>query len=1475
MARTAPLKGKAARARVDGERADEQTVPARPLAPARTAGFLVVGIGASAGGLDACTQLLEALPPDTGMAFILVQHLDPTHESMMADLLAHHTKMTVSQATDGAAFEPNHLYVIPPGTYLSVQKGGILQVSPPEAPHGARLPFDFLLHSLAEDYGERAACVILSGTGADGSLGLKSIKEKGGLVIAQDPAEASFDGMPKSAILTGAVDIVLPLAGIPGALIKFHRRMALTRTPQAPAGQDASKDWLPEVIDLLRTTTTHDFRLYKEGTLRRRIERRMAMAAIETDDRARYIEFLKTDPKELDLLATDLLINVTSFFRDPSVFDLLAETIIPDLVRSHSIDQPLRLWIAGCSTGEETYSLAMLFREAVTAAKREIKLQIFASDVDADAVATAREGLYPATIAADVSPERLARFFSKDDRGYRVLPELRATIVFAVQDVLTDPPFSRLDLVSCRNVLIYLRPEAQQKVIAFFHFALREGGILLLGSAETVGEAKGRFETLSKTARLYKHIGRSRPGEAGFLFGNSEGARLPARTPPGTKPSRQAAIAEGCRRLVLETYAPAAVLMNRKLEWLYSLGPTERYLRVPQGHPTYDLMAMVRPALRVKLRAAIQKALLEKARVRIPGGRTASEGKGSAFEIAVQPALIEGEDLLLICFLDTPAMSIHPLPGEVSTGVGHVAELEQQLEATQGELQAAINSLETANEEQKAVTEEALSVNEEYQSTNEELLTSKEELQSLNEELTALNSQLQETLERQRTTASDLQNILYSTDVATIFLDLDLDIRFFTPATKALFNIIPTDIGRPLADLNSLAADGVLLTDARAVLKTLTPIEREIQARDGLWYSRRILPYRAQDDAVEGVVITFADITENRRAADALEAAKKDAQRANSAKSRFLAAASHDLRQPLQALSLMRGVLARRIRDDRKEEALALVTRLDETAAAMSGMLNSLLDINQLEAGTVRPQLMTFPINDLLGRLRDEFAYHAGAQKLHFRVVPCGLSVYSDPRLLEQIVRNLLSNALKYTQQGKVLLGCRRHGERLTIGIWDTGVGIAEQDLRAIFDEYHQLDNASHDRERGLGLGLSIVQRLAGLLGHPITVRSKPGHGSVFSVGVMLPTGEDGAMRRTPPATGETALARPAGAVLVIEDDKDLRELLELVLTEEGHHPVSAPDGFAALELLNQSGFKPDLILSDYNLPHGLDGLSAATKIRETLHQPIPVIILTGDISTETLRRIANQECVQLNKPVKPAEVLQAIHRLLPKTSVAAPVERPIAPPAGDRRGDRPSATPILFVVDDDSQVRAGIREFLEVEGHRVEDYETAEAFLHAYRPGQEGCLLVDAYLPGMSGIDLLRGLQERGDGLPTIMITGSSDVPMAVAAMKAGALDFIEKPVARGELFASITRALEQAQDTSKLVAWRARAAEHLASLTARQREIMELVLAGHPSKNIAADLNISQRTVENHRAAIMRKTGTKSLPALARLALAATPIG
>lgn len=1426
----------------------------------------MIGIGASAGGLEACRKFLDALPPDTGMALILVQHLDPTHESMMVELLASHTSMTVRQAANGMQLARDHLFIIPPGTYLSLGNG-TLKLSAPQAHHGARLPFDYLLRSLADQYGERAACVVLSGTAADGSLGIKAVKEKGGLVIAQDPDEAGYDGMPRNAIMTGAVDLVLPAAKIADALVKYDRRMELTRHQNDSQSPEVHR-WLPRIIELLRTKTAHDFRLYKPGTLQRRIERRMAMAAVEADDMDRYLEILRGNAGELELLAKDLLINVTGFFRDSKVFDVLAEKVIPDLIRGHVPDQPLRIWIAGCSTGEETYSLVMIFHEQIAASKLNIKLQVFASDVDADAVAQAREGFYSKAINADVSPARLARFFSKEEQGYRVLPDLRSTVVFTVQDVLVDPPFSRLDLISCRNLLIYLRPEAQAKVISLFHFALRVGGILLLGNSETLGNANDHFQVISKLERIYRHIGRSQPGEFGFSLSAGDGVRVPARVGQDSTPPRQVALADICSRLVLEAYAPAAVLINRRHECLYYLGPTDRYLHVPPGHPTRDLLAMARQSIRTRLRSAIQRASQENVRVVLTGVNAKRDGDAAPFGVAVHPVLSVDEKLLLVCFIDQPNQVQKRDPLVAPQDASRVAELEQELEATRTELTGAIRNLEATGEEQKAINEEALSVNEEFQSANEELLTSKEELQSLNEELTALNGQLQETLERQRTMSNDLQNVLNSTDLATLFLDTDLNIRFFTPATKSLFNVIPTDVGRPLADLHSLTEDSELPADARTVLQTHVPLEREIEVKNGgAWYIRRILPYRTQDGGVEGVVITFADITERRYAADALEAAKRQAELATIAKSRFLAAASHDLRQPLQALSLMRGVLERKIRENRIGEALDLLARLDETATSMSGMLNTLLDINQLEAGTVHADMVSFPIERLLDQLKDEFTYHAEAQKLTLRVIPCGLSIYSDPRLLEQMIRNLLSNALKYTKRGKVLLGCRRRGSMLSIEIWDTGAGIPESELKAIFDEYHQLDNASRERSHGLGLGLSIVQRMGDLLGHRVSVQSHHGKGSVFAIEATMSPGAT--LHRIDAAHNSSETVPQAGCrtgtILIVEDDPGVRDIVEILLKDEGHQIATAPDGFDALELIAQQSIWPDLLLADYNLPKGMDGLHLAAQLRRQLHRDIPVIILTGDISTGTLRDIAGHDCLQLNKPVKPKELTQAIQHLLTKP-------QPAENPSRTARAASATTEPVIFVVDDDSHVRDGIREVLETAGLMVEDYATCEAFLEFYRPGREACLLIDAYLPGMSGLELLQRLGHEPHRLPAIMITGNSDVHMAVRAMKAGASDFIEKPLGESELLASIARALEQSRDATKLLSWREAAARDIAGLTSRQKQIMTMVLAGHPSKNIAADLGISQRTVESHRASIMKKTGAKSLPALARLALVAT---
>ncbi|CAA6604304.1 Chemotaxis protein CheB [Rhodospirillaceae bacterium LM-1] len=1427
--------------------------------------FPVVGIGASAGGLDACKKLVAGLPASSGMAFILVQHLEPNHESMMVDLLSGHTLLTVLQAADGMPLERDHLYVIPPGRYLSVEQGA-LRLSQPKDRHGARLPFDFLLQSLAKECGQRAICVILSGTGSDGSVGLKVVKENSGFVIVQSPDEAGYDGMPRSAMATGMVDLVLEASKIPEALLKHVGTLSLGPAPSGSAPSADGEKWLSEIIGILREKAAQDFTLYKPGTLQRRIERRMAMRAIKAEEKERYVEILNVDANEVQLLAKDLLINVTNFFRDPSVFDHLAEQIIPDLIRSHAPDQPLRIWIAGCSSGEEAYSHAILLQEQIDAQNSSIKLQLFASDVDEDAVISAREGLYPESIEADVSPDRLARFFAKEGNSYRVVPDLRRKIVFTVQDLLADPPFSRLDMISCRNLLIYLSSEAQTKVISLFHFALRKGGLLLLGNSESIGSSNDRFEVISKADRLYRHVGLSRIG--GFRPALESNVRVPIRPGQGLAPSRQAYLGDLCRRMVMENYAPAAVLTNLKHECLYSLGPTDRYLRVAPGHPTNDLLAMVRHGMSAKLASAMIRANLEKTRIAVDGGQISNNGDTVSFSIAVQPVPNEGEELLLICFIDQPK-TVAKRAGPSAPGASsRVVELEDELQATKEELRLTTRNLEISSEEQKAINEEALSVNEEFQSTNEELLASKEELQSLNEELTALNGQLQETLESQRTLSNDLQNVLYSTDVATLFLDANLHIRFFTPATRAIFSVIPGDIGRPLVDLHSLASDSLLPNDAREVIKAQSPIEREIEGPGGVWYVRRILPYRTQDSKVEGVVITFTDITERRRILEALSVAKRQADLANVAKSRFLAAASHDIRQLLQTLTLLQGLLEKEVKG---EAAGKLVLRLDETLSAMSSILNTLLDINRIDVGNVLPIMSDFSINDLLMKLGDEFAYLAHAQGLDLHVLPCKVQVHSDRGLLEQMIRNLLSNALKFTWSGRVMLGCRRRGKMLSIEVWDTGIGIPETELQAIFEEFHQLENRARECRLGLGLGLSIVQRLANILGHRISVHSQKGKGSMFAIEVATSTNilevESAA---APSVNGAPIDEQPhrTGNILIIEDDFDLRSLLELTLRQCGHRTATAHDGLAALELMSQKSFQPDIVLTDLRLPNDMSGIQIGSKLQEMLNPNIPIVILTGDTLANTMRDIDSHNFVRMSKPVKANELTRVIHRLLenPKPSARKKTLLP-AMAAEDSNGQT------VFVIDDDSHIRQTLKSFLLNKGLAVQDYGSGEAFLDAYKPGQGGCLVIDAYLPGMSGFELLRYMKDAGHSLPSIMITGHSDVPMAIRAMKAGALDFIEKPVDSKLLLDSIERSLTLSEGANETSFLRKNAEDMLATLTHRERQILDLVLAGNPSKNIAADLGISQRTVENHRASIMRKTDAKSLPALAKLAFIAVP--
>ena len=866
---------------------------------------------------------------------------------------------------------------------------------------------------------------------------------------------------------------------------------------------------------------------------------------------------------------------------------------------------------------------------------------------------------------------------------------------------------------------------------------------------------------------------------------------------------------------------------------------------------------MAAPGLYTRLRATVDKISRTEPNIASAGGGAKLDGKSVAFDIDTRSVKHGGGELLRIGLIDRQGLQ---QKSTATTGGGEgprFINLEHEFDVARADLSAANHRLETSGEEHRAVNEEALSVNEEYQSANEELVASKEELQLLNEELTALNGQLQKTLEHQRTKSNELQNILHSTDVATLFLDTDLKIRFFTPATKALFNFIPEDIGRPLSDLYALSAAPTLAEDARAVLHDWKANDCEVKAPGDIWFMRRILPYRTEANGVEGVVITFTDITQLKANCKALELAKHEAEQADLAKSQFLAAASHDLRQPLQSLALLRGLLAKAVKGER---AHSLIGRLDQAVVTMSGTLSTMLDISQIEAGVVRAVAVDFVVGDLIERISGEFVVQAQAQKLEFRAVRCARVIHSDPAMIEQMLRNLISNALKYTQRGKILLGCRQHGHVLRIEVWDTGVGIAAAELSAIFEEYHRIDNAARERSSGLGLGLSIVQRLGELLGHRVSVRSLPGRGSVFSIEVTLPDItakiEASDVKKELPADTNAAM-HLTGRILVVDRDPELRDWLDQLLTGDGHRTATARDGKVALAMITAKSIQPDVVVADYNLPDGMTGLQLTSNVREAMGCDVPVIIPTGDISTTTLRDVTALGYVQLKKPVKLDAPTQVIQRLLTLKSAAKSV-----PANGD-------AT--IYIVDDDRMVCDALRELLEADGRHVEDFGDCEAFLAAYRPGGPACLLIDACLPGIDGIELLRQLKSAGHHLPSIMITGSSAVPMAVEAMKVGAIDFIEKPVAFDKLIASIDRALDLSRDATKLLDWQADAATHIDGLTTRQHQVMDMVLAGHPSKNIAADLHISQRTVENHRASIMRKTGVRSLPALARLALAA----
>ncbi len=829
----------------------------------------VVGIGASAGGLDAFKKFFSTMPADPGMAFVLIQHLDPTRESLTASLLDASTPMHVVQVEDGMVVEANRVYVIPPNSYISIHSG-VLRLTPPSAPRSLRMAVDFFLRSLAEDRQENAIGIILTGTATDGTLGLKEVKANGGMTMVQDPETAQHDGMPRSAIASGTADYVLPAEGMAEALLAYvrHAKVAassgIDRAVIAASAPDVAAEPMEETLELLRKHVKFDFTGYKKGTLRRRMLRRMGLRHLV--DLTSYVEVLRRDGGEVNALFKDLLINVTSFFREPEAWKFLQEQVIRRVVAAKSSDVAVRVWVPACSTGEEAYSMAMLLAEETQAAHKSCFTQLFASDVDSEALEAARSGVYPEGIAANVSAERLERFFTKGEHTYQVNKQLRDTVVFAQQSLVSDPPFSRLDIISCRNLFIYLEPAIQEQLLPLLHFALRDGGYLFLGSAEGIGLQEDLFEPVSSKWRIFRRIGPTRHDRVYFPVATTPTPRAGRGQPAHpSSPTRLAALAQS---LLLQRYAPACVIVDRGGRILYFHGRTDDYLQQPAGVPTPDLFAQARSGLRTKLRSALQDAVRRNERV-VTGG--VQMRRGDAFPIVsltVEPlraATGEHEALWLVSLQDEPtepATSATTDDRRAAADVALVQQLEYELKSAKEDLQQTIEDLRASNEE-------LMSVNEEFQSSNEELEASKEELQSLNEELTTANSQLESKIGELEAANNDLDNLLTSTEIATLFLDKDLQIRRFTPAATRLFSLIPSDIGRPVIDIAQKFSDTDLLSDAAAALKQSVAPKKEIQGHDGRWYVRQVLPYRTRDQRTHGVVMTFSDV-----AAEAIQEAR-------------------------------------------------------------------------------------------------------------------------------------------------------------------------------------------------------------------------------------------------------------------------------------------------------------------------------------------------------------------------------------------------------------------------------------------------------------------------------------------------------------------------------------------------------------------------------------------------------------------------
>jgi two-component system CheB/CheR fusion protein len=1107
--------------------------------------FPIVGIGASAGGLEAFSQLLAHLPDNTGMAFVLVQHLDPKHESKLTDLLSKTTRMPIREVTDGMTVCPDQVYVIPPNTNLVIVQGN-LRLAPRGEGRAQHLTVDHFFKSLAEDSQAGAIGVVLSGTGSDGARGLEEIKAAGGITFAQDEATARFAGMPQSAARSGCVDFVLSPAEIARELARIGRRPFVAPTWTADPGSAAvtEEDSFRKILALLRVTAGVDFTWYRDTTIKRRITRRMVLHTRES--LADYSRLLEHNPEEVEALYNDLLINVTSFFRDPETFEVLKQRVFPEILKGKTSSTPLRIWVPGCSTGQEAYSLAIALLEHLDNNLRPPPIQIFATDLsDTMSLQKAREGLYPETIESEVSTERLRRFFTQEDGKYRISKSIRSLCVFAKQNVAGDPPFSRVDLISCRNLLIYLAPALQKRVIPTFHYALNPIGFLLLGAAESVGPFTDLFDVVDFSHRLYV---KKEPAMRQYPHFSNYQCPTAAGIPGVLAPTVTAADWQReADRTLLGLYAPAGVLVNNNLDILQFRGRTGPYLEPAPGEPSHNLLRMAREGLLEELRVGIDECRRQNSTVRRAGVRLQENGQVREIDLRIIPIKLPAvsEGCFLILFEEGPARkeeagrvrdetsqdrSSFLLPGwlrrwfgrtpasAVASPEGAATELNQELASTRDYLHCVIEEKDAANEELKSANEEIQSSNEELQSTNEELTTAKEELQSVNEELTTINEQLQHRNLGLNRLNDDLANLLNSANVPIVILGNDLCIRRFTPVAGKVLNLLPTDVNRPISHITSTLDLDDLEQLLLEVIETVQVREREVQDRDGRWHTLKIHPYRTADNKIDGAVMVLLDIHQAKITQDELgkrveERTAELAQANEALKAEIVAhkqveaARMELLQQLITAQEGERLRLARELHDQMGQHLTAISLGLKvvegaipETSAACNRLhqLQELTDLIGKEVHHLALELRPTALDDLglnttLVNYVESWSERSGVE-VDFHST--GLDEERLPAALEtalyRIVQEGLTNVLKHAGAHRVSLILTRSSNHVRAILEDDGCG---------FDPEKEMDGT-----RGSGrLGLLGMRERVSLVGGTLTIESTPGKGTAIFVSIPLP----------------------------------------------------------------------------------------------------------------------------------------------------------------------------------------------------------------------------------------------------------------------------------------------------------------------------------------------------------------------------------